>query len=134
MIFVLDAGAIIAHMRDENGADMVEDTMTNPQHTCYVHAINLCEVFYDAYRSFGESTAIEILNDLSRMGVTTNTDLSQDFIYRVGRIKAVHRRVSLADCFAIALAQSLQGSVLTCDHHEFDAVAAANLCAVKFIR
>jgi PIN domain nuclease of toxin-antitoxin system len=134
MIIVLDAGAIIAHMRDEMGADKVEEIMTNPGHTCYVHAINLCEVYYDAHRTFGEPAAIEILNDLSRMGVITNTDLSRAFLYRAGRIKAVHRRVSLADCFAIALAQSLNGNVLTCDHHEFDAVAAANLCPVTFIR
>jgi predicted nucleic acid-binding protein len=51
-----------------------------------------------------------------------------------GRLKAIYKRVSLADCFAIALAQSLGGTVLTCDHHEFDAIAAANLCAVTFIR
>ena len=48
-------------------------------------------------------------------------------------IKA-ENKASLADCFAIALARELKGSVLTSDHHEFDKIAADNVCSVEFIR
>ncbi len=43
-------------------------------------------------------------------------------------------KVSLADSFAIALAQRMDGTVLTSDHHEFDRIADESVCNVKFIR
>ena len=36
--------------------------------------------------------------------------------------------------FAIALAQRMDGTVLTSDHHEFDRIADESVCNVKFIR
>ena len=39
----------------------------------------------------------------------------------IGRLKA-RGGISLADCFCIALAQSLPADVVTSDHHEFDAL------------
>ena len=47
--------------------------------------------------------------------------------------KAIHRRVSLADCFAVALGNKLDATILTADHHEFDALADRGVCAVGFI-
>lgn len=52
---------------------------------------------------------------------------------RAGRLKA-HGRLSLADCFAIALARRTNAEVVTSDHREFDPVAAAGLCTVRFFR
>lgn len=43
-------------------------------------------------------------------------------------------RISIADCFCIALTQRLNGEVVTCDHHEFDAIVPLNLCPIQFIR
>ena len=42
--------------------------------------------------------------------------------------------LSLADCFCIATARALGGDILTCDHGEFEPVAAIGLCTVAFIR
>ncbi len=134
MIYVLDASALIAYLRDESGADLVEQILSDLGHTTVAHAINFCEVYYDAYRVYGEVIAKQLLDGLIQAGVTPREDFSREFWQSAGRIKAVRRRISLADCCAVALAQSLNGAVVTCDHHEFDAVAAANLCAVQFIR
>ena len=134
MIYILDAGAIIAYLRKEPGGVEVRGILNDPSSACVIHAVNLCEIFYDAYRSLGEHGAREAIDELLRTGLVLRDDLSPAFWQAAGRIKAVHRRVSLADCFAIALAQSMGGTVLTCDHHEFDAVASANLCPVTFIR
>ena len=43
-------------------------------------------------------------------------------------------RISLADCFCIALARLENGTVLTSDHREFDKIADASICPVQFIR
>jgi predicted nucleic acid-binding protein len=42
-------------------------------------------------------------------------------------------KLSLADCFALALAVRTGGTLVTSDH-EFDPVAALGLCPVLFIR
>jgi predicted nucleic acid-binding protein len=49
-------------------------------------------------------------------------------------LKASLRRVLLADCFAIELAERLNGVVVTADHHEFDVLAAQSLYRIRFLR
>lgn len=51
-----------------------------------------------------------------------------------GNLKATQGRVSLADCFGIALARRTGGEFLTSDHHELDRLANAGLCPIRFIR
>ena len=53
---------------------------------------------------------------------------------QAGTLKAIHRRVSLADCFAIDLAQRLGATILTADHHEFDTLLDQSICKIRFIR
>jgi PIN domain nuclease of toxin-antitoxin system len=47
MIYVLDASAIIAWMRNEPGADVVDNAIRDVNSQCLVHAVNLCKVYYD---------------------------------------------------------------------------------------
>jgi len=54
MTYVMDSSAMIAFPRNETGAATVADLLTDPQHECCAHALNLCEVFYDFARSGGE--------------------------------------------------------------------------------
>ena len=44
MTFVLDACAIIAYLRDEEGADVVESALLGDD-ACVAHAVNVCEVY-----------------------------------------------------------------------------------------
>ena len=104
MLFVLDASAMIAFLRDESGA------------------------------SRGQEVALNAISDLARIGIAESAEISTEFWQAAGAIKAIHRRVSLADCFAIALAKRLGATILTADHHEFDALAGRGVCAVEFIR
>lgn len=57
MIYVLDASAIIAWLRDEPGADVVDNAIKDINSQCIAHAINLCEVYYDAHHKAGETHA-----------------------------------------------------------------------------
>ncbi len=59
--------------------------------------------------------------------------MNRDFAERVGQLKA-RGRISLADCFCIALAQTLSGQVVTTDHHEFDAIVPLGIVPIYFIR
>ncbi len=55
---------MIAYLRAENGSDRVRDVLLNSSNQNYAHALNLCEVYYDFYRSDGPETALEAIRDL----------------------------------------------------------------------
>lgn len=134
MIYVLDSSAMIALANNELGADVVAGLLDDPQHECCAHAINLCEVYYDAIRRSSEAQARKLITELSGLGVIERRDLDAVFWQQAGRLKAVHRRVSLADCCALALTLRLGGELVTSDHHELDALAAAGVCPINFFR
>jgi len=131
---VLDASAMIAFLRDEPGAQVVSEALINPDFQCHAHALNLCEVFYDFHRAAGRGEALEAIADLERLGVAQDSTLTPSAWQQAGTLKAIHRRVSLADCFAIALAQRLGATLMTADHHEFDALLDKSVCEIQFIR
>ncbi len=129
---VLDACAVIAFIRSEEGAEMVEQWLM--QGGCVAHVLNLCEVYYDCIRRDGETRADAVLMDLLDAGVSARSDIDEDFWKDVGRIKAAVARISIADCFAVALARRVGVPVLTSDHHEFDNILEQGLCEVQFLR
>lgn len=75
-----------------------------------------------------------IITDLYGLGVVERRDFEMAFWQEAGRLKAVHRRVSLADCCAMALTLRLGGELVTSDHHELDALAVAGICPINFFR
>jgi PIN domain nuclease of toxin-antitoxin system len=131
---ILDACAVIAFFRDEEGAAAVEGYLTGNQYDCMIHSVNLCEVYYDFYRGDGESTAIPVLNDLQQAEVAFRPDLTMAFWQQAGKYKATIARISLADCFALTLAQQEDGVLLTSDRKEFEPVVNLNICPIEFIR
>ncbi len=134
MANVLDACAMIAYLRGEPGADMVEALLLDKNTSCMAHAMNLCEVYYDFIRTADENTARTAIADLESKGLITREDMDSQFWQEAGKYKATIKKVSLADCFAMTLANRLQADLYTSDHHEFDPIAASGVCSVKFIR
>lgn len=86
MIYVLDACAMIAYLRGEPSADVVERVLID--RSCFAHSINLCEVFYDFHRAGGENAATSAINDLRIMGTIERNDLDEVFWQDAGRQKA----------------------------------------------
>ncbi|MHB1459221.1 MAG: PIN domain-containing protein [Armatimonadota bacterium] len=134
MIVVLDASALIAYLQGEPGGDLVNDILLNSADMCVAHAINLCEVYYGTRRDHGEQVAQQVLSILRMAGIATEVVMDENLWLSAGRIKADYKRVSLADCFCAALANRIGGEVLTSDRHEFEALAVAGVCKVRFIR
>ncbi len=125
---------MIAYLRDEPGADIVESFLLDDDCQCLAHSINLCEVYYDFMRVKNEATAHSAITDLYDVGIIAREDLDQSFWQDAGKYKAEIKRISLADCFAIALANRMNAEIVTSDHHEFDSIAKRGICAIKFIR
>lgn len=134
MTFVLDASAMIAYLRDEAGAGVVAEALLDSESRCYAHALNLCEVFYDFHRASGEADALQAIADLREVGVLEDSNAAAAVWQAAGTLKANLRRVSLADCFALELAERLRATILTADHHEFDALAVQTGYRITFIR
>ena len=133
MIYVLDACAMIAFLADEPGADVVEQALLEDGSQSIAHSVNLCEVFYGYHRVGGETAATDAIDDLLAVGVQERSDIDEVFWKEVGKLKA-NGKVSIADCFAIALTNRVGGTLLTSDHHEMDPLAAKRVCPITFIR
>ena len=131
---VFDACAVIAMLRGEEGAETVASLLGEPKNQCRLHAVNLCEVYYDGLRRGDTTDAARLEKLLTNSGFEIETEVPQPLWESVGRLKATLRRVSLADCFALAVALRENGTVVTTDHHEFDPIAATGICPVQFIR
>ncbi len=123
---------MLAYLRGESGAERVAASLSERAVTCYAHAINLAEVYYDFLRRADERTAKRAIAVLSTDGLQERQDMGRRFWQRIARLKA-HGRLSLADCCCLALAQTLGGTVVTSDHREFDPFVPLGLCPILFI-
>jgi len=132
MSVVLDSSAMLALLYKEDGA--VEVAAELASGSCYAHAVNLCEVFYDFMRTYDDPRAQQAVVDLGAMGVRCRRDLDDEFWQAAGRLKATYKRVSLADCFCAVLASRLGFELITSDRHEMEPLASAGVCRVRFIR
>lgn len=118
MQFVLDACALIAFLRREEGAQLVARLFHDDQNVCLAHGVNLCEVYYDFLRVTDEATADAALSDLIALGLVPREDMDTKFWREAARHKAHLRRISLADCFALTLTNRENGTLVTSDHGE----------------
>ncbi len=133
-VYVFDACAVVALLDNEPGAMLVEELLESQNQRCIIHVINACEVYYHLWRLAGESRAGQLEAILNGYGFVLSDLLSSELWYAAGKLKAQWRRVSLADCFCLALAIHEKGTLVTSDHHELDRIAQAGLCPIQFIR
>lgn len=132
-VYVFDACAVLALLQAEPGASVVSDLLEE-NHRCLIHAINACEIYYDLFRRDGEEIADGMREVLEGYGLELIEDLSFSLWKTAGKLKGSWKRISLADCFALALALERSATLITSDHHEMDALAQAGVCSIRFIR
>lgn len=133
-LLIFDACALIALSEKEEGADLLASFLEDGENTCFAHSINLCEVFYQLYREKSKNDAIAVIEGFLDLGVFLRDDMDIEFLQEAGELKAIHKKVSLADCCAIALAKRLDAELVTSNHHELDALAELGVCKITFFR
>ncbi|MCL2225019.1 MAG: PIN domain-containing protein [Defluviitaleaceae bacterium] len=122
-IFVLDACALLAVARNEKGADVVVNLYHKAsigEAKLFLNRVNILEVYYDFYRYKGKDYADSFVKTVKRSEVQI-CEFDEVVFTHAGRLKATYK-ISLADSIALAQAIVVKGSLLTCDHHEFDAI------------
>jgi PIN domain nuclease of toxin-antitoxin system len=120
-VTVLDAQAVIAHMRNEPAADDVEAILRAPQHIAFVSAITIAEIF-DVLVRTGRArveAAAAAVDLLLASGVEV-VPVDQEVASLAGILRARHwrretRPVSLADCTVLATAMIRQEPLATAD-------------------
>ena len=123
-IYVLDACAMLAVLSNEPGADVVEyvyEKAASGEAILTINKLNLLEVYYDLFRSYGKERADEICNEIRRLPIQIFHEISDEVFMEAGRLKASYK-ISLADSIALAQALVTGGKLLTADHHEFDPI------------
>jgi len=130
---VLDACALIAFFNDEPGADVVAEALRIVP-VVEMAAINLLEIAYDAVRRSGQPhSARDVLETVSKLPISIRRDIDDDILEMAARFKA-RFRISIADSVALALAAVCDAPLVTCDHHEFDAIDSTGITRFLWIR
>jgi len=134
-IYVLDACALVALIKGEQGADVVWDILyknTTGDAVALMHEINLLEVYYGFYRERGKDYANQKLEQSVEF-FTTIQGLTPAAFTEAGRLKASYK-ISIADAIVLAQASISNGAILTADHHEMDIVEQNESIIFKWIR
>ena len=132
MNLVMDSSALIALLRKEEGAEVVRSLIDAPASSCFVHAVNLCEIYYGFRRESGEETAQKAIGAILQIGVQLRDDMDPEFWQAAGRYKA-DLKLPLGDAFLLAAAERTESEVVTADRHELEAVAQEGLATIRFI-
>ena len=109
---VVDASAVIAHIKNERGADVVEPLFGN----ALISAVNLSEVV--AKMAFDGVEYPDIVDILDRMDFTV-IPFDEDQAYRAGLLRPLtrHAGLSLGDRACLALAQTAGLPAVTADQN-----------------
>jgi len=134
-VFVLDSCALIALTNKEKGADIVADILKQANHNnvrLYMNRVNLYEVYYGFYREYGKEYALNVIENVEDSHILV-TEFDREIFLEAGRLKTTYK-ISLADSIAIAQTILLRGSILTADHHEFNAIEGKENLVFNWIR
>lgn len=132
-MIVLDSGAFLAMIKRESGASQMRRLLREHRGETFIHAAQLLEIYYGIQGGFGVPRAERVWVIADKNYVIQRNDFDRDFLRDAAFVKLMHK-MSFADSFAVALARRLNCALVSTDHHELDAVYAAGVCSVLFIR
>jgi predicted nucleic acid-binding protein len=115
----MDACALIASIAGEDGAKNVHEMLNSAFDggiSIIMNKINLLEVYYDIYRTYGQENALKFLNDIKSILIEINSETSDNLLKEAGRFKVTYK-ISLADSIVLAEAKINSAAIITADHH-----------------
>ena len=116
MTTVLDTYALLAYLGEEPGCDTVRDLLADAAKRnteLLMSCVNVAEVFYIAQRKHGRAKLAELDKALEALPIEfVDADLA---LAKEAAFFKATKKMSLADCFATALAKVRGGRVVTGD-------------------
>lgn len=113
---LFDSHAILKYSQDEDGASRVEELLiasNRGELEAHISEINLGEIYYLTIRRIGLEPARDYLDQFYSLPVHVVAP-SSEIILSASEVKAEYA-ISYADCFAVATALRLEGSIITGD-------------------
>ncbi|GIV79787.1 MAG: twitching motility protein PilT [Litorilinea sp.] len=129
--YVLDSFALLAYLEDEAGAAQVETRLAQAEREeaqVLLSLINYGECLYIVERERGLAQAQRMVGIVDRLPVQV-VEVDRPLVFAAAHLKARYP-IAYADAFAIALAQQVNGTLLTGDP-EF--VRVQNLIAIEWL-
>lgn len=114
--YALDTFALMAYFQGESSGAVVKALLARAldnQIALSVSLVSAGELFYMTWRKRGADRAEQVWADLRRLPIAVYP-VTEARVLAAARLKARHR-VSYVDAFSIALAQELDGTVITGD-------------------
>ncbi|MDR3237205.1 MAG: type II toxin-antitoxin system VapC family toxin [Spirochaetia bacterium] len=135
-IYILDACALIASLANEPGAKNVRKILQDAideKAIVKMNQINLLEVYYDIYRTYGKDEANKVLEKIQKFPIEIIIGMTEEVFKTAGLLKSKYK-ISLAD--SIALGESIIGnaSLVTSDHHEFETIKKTENINITWFR
>jgi predicted nucleic acid-binding protein len=118
--YILDACAMLAHLNEEEGADVVADLIEKAKAeeiSLCMNAANLIEVYYDRIREAGIDLADKIIKEIYASPISVIEELTPAIVREASYFKAAGK-MSFADAILIGTAKCTGATVVTCDHVE----------------
>lgn len=135
--YVLDASALIALFTAEEGGLLTAKLMSQTRSgevELHLAVINLFEVYYDFLkRGASAEEASDFLDELYGLPLSVADRLDRPWLQKAAELKVAYQ-MSVADSMGLALAQLLQATLVTADHHEFDQVESVGEAQFYWIR
>ncbi|MDR0442909.1 MAG: PIN domain-containing protein [Treponema sp.] len=132
--YVLDACALIALLKKEQGAEAVDDLFQQTvrgEAALSMSIVNLLEVYYGFIGEIGLTETEDMMNTIADTPLSIIDTISKRVYREAARLKGTHRRLSLADAVGVATAVECGGVFVTCDHHELEPIERKE--ALKFL-
>jgi ribonuclease VapC len=129
---VLDASALLAHLRDEPGADVVAEAIASG---AVISTVNLAEVFSRVADRGGDPA--KLVAELTESGLLDGAITVEPFTAAdaidVGRLRPLTRDagLSLGDRACLALARRLNAPALTADTDWQGVAHGVELCPIR---
>jgi predicted nucleic acid-binding protein len=111
---VLDAGVLSLHFVDDPRVTEHFDEIDDSRCSGYITGVNVAEFYYQTCRKLGKQTADTWFHLVGGSPIKVVLD---DDLNRLAGLERCSRTLdlSLADCYALALAKRLGGTILTTD-------------------
>jgi predicted nucleic acid-binding protein len=136
LIYILDACAIIATIKNEKGFDKVKAILNEAfteQSVIYMHSINLIEVYYKYLREDGKEIADKIIEKIYKLPISFIDNVDKIIFAESSRLKATYA-IPLGDAIGLATAIKMNGTFVTADHSDFEKIEKAESLSFFWFR
>ena len=114
--YVLDSWSVMAYLEDEPAGTQVADLVADVREEnipLLMSVVNAAEVWYLLARQTSEADAEQSITELQQMGIEM-IDADWELAHQAAAFKSKYK-MSLADCFAAALAKANKAELVTGD-------------------